>query len=54
MKKIVALVLAFGMSLSLMACSSKCKEEGCEEKAYKNGYCEVHYAINALVGDMFG
>lgn len=53
MKKLIALALAVVMSLSLMACSSKCKEDGCDEKAYKNGYCEIHYAMHAL-GDLFG
>ena len=53
MKKI-ALVLAIlcTMLLALSACSSKCKVDGCDEKKYKDGYCELHYELKEL-GNLF-
>lgn len=48
MKKIFVLLLTVVMALTMTACSSKCKASGCNEKVYKDGYCEVHYAINVV------
>lgn len=47
MKKKIFAVLALGavMMTALVGCGT-CKEKGCDEKAYKDGYCEIHYAIN--------
>lgn len=60
MKKFIALLLTVVMALSITACSSKCKESGCSEDVYKDGYCEVHYYAHELedalgdLGDLFG
>ncbi|MBD5117805.1 MAG: hypothetical protein HDT37_01610 [Clostridiales bacterium] len=53
MKRLAALIAAAIMVLSMAGCSSKCKEAGCDDKAVKNGYCEVHYALHEL-NKLFG
>ena len=55
-KYISALLCAAILLLSLAACSSTCKEKGCDAEVYKNGYCEIHYALHQLegaLGDLF-
>lgn len=58
MKKVLTTLLLVGLLvLTLVACSSTCKESGCDEKAYKDGYCELHYALHQaenLLGGLFG
>lgn len=56
MKKVIALLMAGLMALSLTACGPKtCKEPGCDLEAGKDckGYCEVHYALHELE-NLFG
>lgn len=48
MKRLAALAAAAILVLSMAACSAKCKWDGCDDKAAKNGYCEVHYAMHEL------
>ncbi|MBD5084299.1 MAG: hypothetical protein HDT33_04335 [Clostridiales bacterium] len=48
MKRLAALIAAAIMILSMASCSSKCKWDGCDDKAVKNGYCEVHNALHEL------
>lgn len=48
MKKLVALITASLLVLSMASCSSTCKESGCDDKAEKNGYCATHYALHEL------
>ena len=60
MKKFFVLLLVVVMALAMTACSSKCKESGCSEDVYEDGYCEIHYAAHALedalgeLGDLLG
>ena len=45
MKKIIVLAVVIMALTCLAACgSAKCKE--CDREAYKDGYCEYHYALN--------
>ena len=44
MKKKIFAVLALG---ALVGCGT-CKEDGCDEEVYKEGYCELHYNLNEL------
>ncbi|MBP3380433.1 MAG: hypothetical protein J6K77_06190 [Ruminococcus sp.] len=48
MKKKFFAVLALGavMLTALVGCGT-CKEDGCDEEVYKDGYCEVHYTLHA-------
>lgn len=55
MKKLFVLLLTVVMALSITACSKTCKESGCSEKVYEDGYCELHYYTHALedaLGDL--
>ena len=58
MQKIGVFAAVLAMAISLTACgSSHCKEEGCENEVYEDGYCEYHYALNVAkdaVGDAAG
>ena len=38
-KYIGAVVCAAALMLSTAACSSSCKEKGCDLEVYKDGYC---------------
>ena len=56
-KYIGAAVCAAALMLSMAACSSSCKEKGCDLDTYKDGYCELHYAAHQLedaLGGLFG
>ena len=44
MKKMMALIAALTLAASLTACGGHCKS--CDQKVYKDGYCEYHYALN--------
>ena len=52
-KYIGALLCAALLLLGMAACSSSCKEKGCDEEVYKDGYCELHYYAHQL-GDALG
>ena len=45
MKKMMALIAALALAVSLTACGGHCKS--CDQPVYKDGYCEYHYALNA-------
>ena len=45
MKKMMALIAALALAVSLTACGAHCKS--CDQPVYKDGYCEYHYALNA-------
>ena len=45
MKKMMALLLAMVMLLGLAACKKTCKQDGCENEPYEEGYCKFHYAM---------
>lgn len=47
-KRIAALILAVMTVVAMVGCDSKCKANNCDEKAYKDGYCEIHYAAKQL------
>lgn len=52
MKKMMALIAALVLTAGMTACGSHCKS--CDQKVYRDGYCEYHYALNTardLVGD---
>ncbi|MBD5472831.1 MAG: hypothetical protein HDR20_08020 [Lachnospiraceae bacterium] len=48
-KKIICLILAIGVAISLLACGDdkselyECSVDGCTEQVYKNGLCPDHY-----------
>lgn len=47
-KRALSLFVAFIAVLQLTACSSDtCKESGCDDEIYKDGYCKYHYYLNA-------
>lgn len=47
-KRVFTTLLAFGMVLQLTACSfNTCKESGCDDEIYEEGYCKYHYYIHA-------
>lgn len=48
MKKLAALIAAAILVFSMAGCSANCKWDGCTDKATKNGYCDVHYAMHEL------
>ena len=59
MKKLVALVLALAMLLSMTACGKKCDE--CGEKIKGDGFevgdeifCDAECAAKAALGDLLG
>lgn len=52
MKKVIATILLVISIAVLFTGCGKCKYSGCSEKVYKDGYCEMHYALKA-VSDMF-
>ena len=52
-KYIGAAVCAAALMISMVACSSTCKEKGCDEETYKSGYCMEHYLEHQLL-DAFG
>ncbi len=58
MKKIAVVLTTLAMAACLTACgSAHCKESGCENEVYQDGYCEYHYAIHAaeeIVGNAAG
>lgn len=58
MKKIAVVLTTLAMAACLTACgSTHCKESGCENEVYQDGYCEYHYAIHAaeeIVGNAAG
>ena len=46
MKKIAVVLTTLAMAACLTACgSAHCKESGCENEVYQDGYCEYHYAL---------
>ena len=49
-KYISAFLCAAILMLSMAACSSSCKEKGCSEDVYEDGYCMEHYLEHALMG----
>ena len=51
MKKMMALIAALTLAASLTACGGHCKS--CDQKVYKDGYCEYRYALNTAQ-DMVG
>ena len=51
MKKMLALIAALALAVSLTACGGHCKS--CDQPVYKDGYCEYHYALNTA-GDLVG
>ena len=61
MKKLLALVLALVLALSVFAfasCEKTCKYEDCEKEPAEDceGYCKAHYAIvkgSEFIGDLF-
>ena len=57
MKKMICILLCASM-LALASCGlMTCKEPGCNSTRYKDGYCEVHYALNigaGILGNLFG
>lgn len=47
-KRVFTALLALGMVLQLTACSfNTCKESGCDDEIYEDGYCKYHYYIHA-------
>lgn len=48
-KKVVAAIAAAGLLLSLSACGfQRCKAQGCDDKPYKDGYCQYHFTLQAV------
>ena len=48
-KRALSLFVALIAVLQLMACSliNTCRESGCDDEIYEEGYCKYHYYINA-------
>ena len=47
-KRVLSLFVALIAVLQLMACSliNTCRESGCDDEIYEEGYCKYHYYIN--------
>lgn len=45
MKKWVLTVCAALVLCCFAGCSSHCKEQGCDNEVYKDGYCNYHYTL---------
>ncbi len=57
MKRTTFISLCLLLALFLSACGGTCKVPDCGISSYKQGYCEVHYAIHAgaaALGELFG
>lgn len=57
MKKLLLALMAALMLFGMAACSSTCKESGCNEEVYKKGYCAFHYGYHypeEALKDAFG
>lgn len=56
-KKAFSVLVALGIVLQLTACSlNTCKESGCDDEIYEDGYCKYHYYLNAgedILKDIF-
>ena len=50
MKRTILISACVLFALLLASCGRTCKVSGCDASTYKSGYCEVHYALNALLG----
>ena len=47
-KRALSLFVALIVVLQLTACNSDtCKESGCDDEIYKDGYCKYHYYLKA-------
>ncbi len=48
-KRALSLFVALIAVLQFMACSliNTCRESGCDDEIYEEGYCKYHYYINA-------
>ncbi len=48
-KKVLSMFIGLGIVLLLTACSitNTCKESGCDDEIYEEGYCKYHYYLNA-------
>lgn len=45
-KKVLCLFMALMAVLQLTACGSNtCKESGCDDEVYEEGYCKYHYYL---------
>lgn len=42
-KIIIVLILIFAVFKS---CGNGCKEKGCHDEVYKDGYCRTHFALH--------
>lgn len=52
MKKMMALIAALALAVSLTACGGHCKS--CDQPVYKDGYCEYNYILNSAQDALFG
>ena len=47
-KRVLGVFVALITVLQLMACSpNACKESGCDDEVYEDGYCKYHYYLKA-------
>lgn len=45
-KKTAVILLILAMAMQLVACGLfTCKQDGCEDDIYKDGYCQYHYYL---------
>lgn len=52
LKKLLIILTALSLTLSLCACGKTCKVDNCDEPAYeKSEYCEYHRAMKMFIGD---
>ena len=47
-RKVLCVFVALLTVLQLTACSltNTCKESGCDDEIYEDGYCKYHYYLN--------
>lgn len=40
------LLVTLLLALALSGCGNTCKEEGCDDEVYQDGYCKYHYTMH--------
>lgn len=48
MKKVCTLLVIMLMFIALTACGGVTHCKDCDDKVYKDGYCQYHYALHSI------